>query len=168
MPAAWPASQPFQEPRIAGRGDRRGDPDPVEAEPTGLGLEPSGQVVVLIAMGPVSALSGPWSASESFDAEVLVDLPGRVRPVQRVEVDAPDAVVEQVAALLRRPVDADAGDRLGVVAAAVDRPQQPRREPRAEGQLGHPHHARPCDVIGMIPATIGTLIPARSQRSRKS
>ena len=49
-----------------------------------------------------------------------------------------DLVVEQVAALLGGPVDADLGDGLRVVAAAPDGPEQPGREPRAQGQLGHP------------------------------
>ena len=57
-------------------------------------------------------------------------------------MDAADLVVEQVAALLGRPVDADLGHGVGVVAAAVDGAQQARREPGTQGQLGHPDHAR--------------------------
>ena len=49
-------------------------------------------------------------------AEALIYLAGRVRLVQGIEVDAPDLIVEQVAALLGGPVDADAADGFGVAA----------------------------------------------------
>src|SRR5512135_1717719 len=65
-----------------------------------------------------------------LDAQVLVDPPGRVRAVQGVEVEAADVVVEQVAALLGRPVDADLGDGLGIVAAPLDAAEQSSGEPR--------------------------------------
>ena len=60
-------------------------------------------------------------------AEVLVDLPGRVGAVEGVEVNAPDAVVEQVTALLGCPVDADTTDRL-VVGTAVNGAEEASRE----------------------------------------
>src|SRR4051812_38051482 len=102
-----------------------------------------------------------------LDAEVLVDPSGRVRAVEGVEMDAPDLVVEQVAALLGRPVDADLRHGVGVIAAAVDRTEQAGREPRTQGELGHPDHPA-FEVIGMIPAMIGTWMPAQAQRSQKS
>src|SRR5437870_5005468 len=46
-----------------------------------------------------------------LDTQVLVDLPGGVAAVEGVEVDAAHAVVQQVAALLGGPVDADASHR---------------------------------------------------------
>ena len=76
-------------------------------------------------------------------------------------------VVEQVAALLGRPVDADLGDGLGVVAAAVDGPEQ-RAGNRAPSASSAIRIMPDFEVIGMIPATIGTWMPASSQRSRKS
>src|ERR1035441_2315665 len=69
-----------------------------------------------------------------FDAEVFVDLSRRVRTVERVEMDSAHLVVEQVAALLGRPVDADLGDGLGIVATALDRPVQPGGDPRSQGE----------------------------------
>src|SRR4051794_35139323 len=50
-----------------------------------------------------------------LDAEILVDLPRRVRAVEGVEVEAADLVVEQVATLLGRPVDTDLADSGRVV-----------------------------------------------------
>ena len=133
--------EPVEEIGIAGRRDGRRDADLVEAQPSASALRRSvsSWTVVHRRRSTARSLSGRFSqACGVLDAEVLVDLPRRVRAVQRVEVDAADLVVEQVAALLGRPVDADLGDGLGIVGATADGPEQPGREPRPEGQLGHP------------------------------
>src|SRR3954471_18612119 len=80
---------------------------------------------------PASAVP---QADRVLNNEVLVDPPRRVRAVQGVEVQSPDVIVEQVAALLGRPVDPDPLSRLGVIATAFDRLQEPSREPRTERQ----------------------------------
>src|SRR5262245_51586723 len=74
------------------------------------------------------------------DPEVVVNLSGRVGAVERVKVDAADVVVQQVGALLGRPVDADPGDRR-IVPTPLDQPQQFRRVAGSCRHLGHRHHA---------------------------
>src|SRR5436190_1633559 len=81
---------------------------------------------------------GSLETGRVLDAEVLVDCAGRIRAVERVEMDAPDLVIEQVAALLGGPVDSDLGNPSWVVAASPDGPEQPGREPRPQRQLRHP------------------------------
>jgi hypothetical protein len=46
-------------------------------------------------------------SSVPSEPEVLVDVSRRIRPVQRVKMDAADLVVEQVAALFRGPMGSD-------------------------------------------------------------
>ena len=102
-----------------------------------------------------------------LEPEVGVDLPGGVGAVQRVEMDAIHVVVQQVGALLGRVVDADPGHGLGIVAGAVHGLEQFGREgapPASSAMRFMPARL----VIGMMPAMIGTLMPASWQRSRKS
>jgi hypothetical protein len=84
-------------------------------------------------------------------AQGLVDALRRVGLVERVEVNARDVVVEEVAALFGRPVDAGVFDGLGVALAARDRLQEWRRKARARREVSHAlqsaaacdwHHAR--------------------------
>src|SRR5262249_37035210 len=78
----------------------------------------------------VASVAGPRLLAPQrhrvLDAEVLVDLTRRVGAVQRVKMDATYVIVQQIAALFRRPVRADARHRL-VVGAAADGSQQLRR-----------------------------------------
>ncbi len=101
------------------------------------------------------------------ETEAVVDLAGGVAFVERVEVDAVDAFVEQVGALLGGIVDAHALDRFGIDFARAERPDQLGGEARAGGEFRHALHAWK-EVTGITPAMIGTWMPARSQRSRKS
>jgi len=75
------------------------------------------------------------------EAEILVDLAGGIGAVEGVEVDAFDAVVEEVAALFGGPMDADVADGLGRVLAAVEGAEEFGGEAGAEGELGHALHA---------------------------
>src|SRR5438309_11967270 len=60
-------------------------------------------------------------------------------------MDAADVVVQEVAALLGRPMDADIGDR-SVVLTPANGAQKCRRYPSTQSELGHSDHARPrCD-----------------------
>ena len=66
------------------------------------------------------------------DAKILINLPGCVGFIERVEVDAADLIVKEVAALLGRPVDPDPCDGL-IVGATVDGSEQRSREARSQG-----------------------------------
>ena len=100
------------------------------------------------------------------EPEQLVDLLGRPRAVQRVEVQSGHSLGEQPVAQPRGELDADLPHR-GAVARLRVQPVAPatRREPRA----GH-HHACARSsrtlVIGMMPAMIGTSQPRAATRSR--
>src|SRR4051794_1776035 len=122
MPAAWPASSHSR---------NRGYPGGATAGAMPTRSKPSRAASALSRRVRSSSIAGLRAAARTgsadpqgqrvLDPEVLIDPPRRVRAIQRVEVDPPDVVVQEVAALLGRPVDADALDRLRVVAAAVDR-----------------------------------------------
>ena len=69
------------------------------------------------------------------------NLPGSVRVIEGIEMDAAYAVVEKVAALLGSPVDADATHRFRVILATLDGTQQGGREACTGCQVGHAFHA---------------------------
>src|SRR5262245_39345337 len=87
----------------------------------------------VVAPPPPSGLTTSHAQGRRVgNSEVLVDLPGGGRAVECVEVNAPHAVVQKVAALLGGPVDADAGQRR-VVTAAADGAQKRPGEARPQG-----------------------------------
>ena len=98
----------------------------------------SGIILLLLVLLLVFTRQSNQRPLVSCKPEVLVDLPRRVRAVERVEMDSSNLVVEQVAALFGGPVDADLGDGLGIVVASTDRAEKPGRETCSQGQLGHP------------------------------
>src|SRR5579864_3112813 len=88
--------------------------------------------------GSVAAVA---SGGSVLEAKVFIDLPGRVGLVERVEVDPPHLMIEQVTALLGGPVNANLGHGF-VALAAFDRPEQGSREACTQRQLSHPNHTR--------------------------
>ena len=75
------------------------------------------------------------------EAEVKVDLAGGGGLVEGVEVEAGDAVVEEVGALFCGVVDADALDGLGVVSCALEGFEEFGGEAGAGGKVGHTFEA---------------------------
>ena len=107
-------------------------------------------------------------AAGILHTEVLVDLARRVGAIEGVEVEPADLVVEQVPALFGGPVDADLADGLGRVGTTAEAPRSNRAGNRAPSASSAIRARFSREVIGMIPARIGTRMPARSHRSRKS
>ena len=81
----------------------------------------------------VSAKGGTVAGSEGAE-----DLHRRTRLIQGVEVDARDPLVQQIVALLGRPLDSNLLDGIIIVLMPVDPTLQFGREVRAAGQVRHP------------------------------
>ncbi len=87
-------------------------------------------------------IDSPRQPKRILHPQCRIHLARRPRPVQRVEVNARDVVVEEVSGLLRGPVDADAAD--GLVAAA--------------GSVEHAHE-RGGEAGAIVAAQIATYLP---------
>src|SRR5208337_2217167 len=101
--------EPVDKMRVAGGRNRWRNAHAVETETEGLGLEMLRQ----LGGGHGCTDSGSQSGFECprvLDSEVLIDLTRRVGAIECVEVDSPDLVVQQVAALLGGPVNSHRGN----------------------------------------------------------
>src|SRR5437764_641475 len=121
MPASWPSLSHFW--KWPYPGGATAGAMPTRSKPSRRAWALSCRVSSAAVMGTdrSGSVEGPFLESfRVLDPEVVVYLPGRIRAVEGVEVDSPHLVIQQVAALLRGPVNADLGHGLGVVAAPRD------------------------------------------------
>src|SRR5271157_1922963 len=131
--------EPVDKMRVAGGRNRWRDAHAVETKTEGLGLEMLRQ----LGGGHGHTDSGSQSGFECprvLGSEVLIDLTRRVGAIESVEMDSPNLVVQQVAALLGGPMNSYPGNSRLVFATALDGPLEPRRDAGSQRQLGHPHH----------------------------
>src|SRR5271157_3031750 len=158
--------EPVDKMRVAGGRNRWRNAHAVETKTEGLGLEMLRQ----LGGGHGHTDSGSQSGFEFprvLDSEVLIDLTRRVGAIESVEMDSPNRVAQRVAPWLVAQMTSYPATAGGSSPQrSMARWSRPGiRAPSASSAI---RTMFSLEVIGMIPARIGTLMPASSQRSRKS
>ncbi len=108
------APEPLEKVGIVGRRDRRSDANGIEAQLDGPRLE---------SIRDFLGCHRPHEKGPSVTCQTkaFINVARRIRAVERVEMDSANLIVEKVAALFGRPVNADLRHGRGVILTTADR-----------------------------------------------